>query len=133
MSFDPITAGLDLGKQLVSTLGKWIPDVAQRDQAAAEIQGQVLTIVAAQVALNVKEAESPRFFVSGWRPATGWVCLGGLTYQAMVRPIVQSIINIWVPEYHMVTMELDTLLTLLFGMLGLGGYRTFEKYTGVTK
>jgi len=133
MSFDPITAGIDLGKQLVATLGKWIPDVAQRDQAAAEIQGQVLTIVASQVALNTKEADSPSLFVSGWRPATGWVCLGGLTYQVMIRPLVQSIINIWYPQYGMVSLEMETLLTLLFGMLGLGGYRTFEKYTGITK
>lgn len=131
MAFDPITAGLNLGKSLVDTLGKWIPDATLANQAAAELESQINTIVMAQVALNAEEAKSPSFFVSGWRPATGWVCLGGLSYQVIARPLIQSIIILWLPEYHMVSLEMDTLLTLLFGMLGLGGYRTFEKYKGV--
>ncbi|HET8689241.1 MAG TPA: holin family protein [Methanosarcina sp.] len=79
-----------------------------------------------QTDVNAVEAQSDSFFKSGWRPATGWVCVSGLFYQVVVRPILSWIsrINGWeIPP----SLELDTLMTLLFGMLGLGAYRTYEK------
>lgn len=32
----------------------------------------------AQLAVNTAEASNPSLFVSGWRPAVGWVCVLGL-------------------------------------------------------
>ena len=116
-----------------TALEKWIPDANLREQAAMELAQQAATQIMGQIELNKGEQASPSLFISGWRPAVGWVCLGGLTYQVIVRPIGQSILNLWFPEYSAVSLETETLMTLLFGMLGLGGYRTFEKYTGVTK
>jgi len=31
------------------------------------------------------------------------------------------------------TFDMESLLTVLMGMLGLGGLRTFEKFKGITK
>ena len=114
-------------------LEKWIPDANLREQAAMELATQASMQVMGQIELYKGEQASPSFFISGWRPATGWVCVGGLSYQVIVRPVIQSLINIWYPSYGMVSLEIETLMTLLFGMLGLGAYRTYEKIQGVTK
>lgn len=86
-----------------------------------------------QIEVNKVEAASDSLFKSGWRPATGWACVGGLVYQLLLRPTLGWIaVNLWgwtIPP----ALELDTLLTLLFGMLGLGAYRSFEKVKGVNR
>ncbi len=138
MSFDPITAGLNLGKSLVDTLAKWIPDTAQRDQAAAEIAGQVNQLIAGQIELNKADSASPNKFVSYWRPAVGWVCVGSFFYAVIGYSFFNWTVLLiasftgYVPP---VLPSPDTTITLeiLGGMLGLGGMRTFEKYKGITK
>jgi hypothetical protein len=130
MAFDFITAGIELFDKI---LEKAIPDANLRQETARELAQQANGVVMAQMALNQAEAASPSLFVSGWRPATGWVCVGGLIYQVILRPIIQSLIMVWYPNYAMVQLEIETLMTLLFGMLGLGAYRTYEKVQGASK
>lgn len=83
-----------------------------------------------QVELNKIDGASDSFFRSGWRPATGWVCVFGLAYQLLVRPlggwVMQQLLG-WTPPP---SLEVDTLMTLLFGLLGLGAYRTVERIKG---
>lgn len=85
---------------------------------------------AGQVELNKIDGASDSFFRSGWRPATGWVCVFGLAYQLLVRPlggwVMQQLLG-WTPPP---SLEVDTLMTLLFGLLGLGAYRTVERIKG---
>lgn len=86
-----------------------------------------------QMEINKIEAGSDSFFKSGWRPSVGWICTFGLGYQIIARPLLSWVgTNTagWVPPP---ALELDTLMTLLFGMLGLGAYRTYEKVTHVKK
>jgi Holin of 3TMs, for gene-transfer release len=88
----------------------------------------------AQIDLDKTEAQSPSFFRAGWRPAVGWVCVLGLTYQFLIRPIVPWVTSAFFPHATlpaMASLELGTLMTLLFGMLGLGAARTVEKLNGV--
>jgi hypothetical protein len=90
-----------------------------------------LQLALAQNETNKIEAASDSFFKSGWRPAAGWVCVSALFYQMVCRPLFGwAATNLWnwsAPP----TLELDTLLTLLFGLLGLGAYRMTEKIKGV--
>lgn len=131
MAFDFITAALVLFNKV---LEKWIPDANLRQQAAMELAQQANVQILGQIQLNQAEATSPSKFVSWWRPAVGWICLGGFAYQFVIRPITQSVLTIWFPtDATMVSLDMDSLMTLLFGMLGLGGYRTYEKIQGVTK
>lgn len=90
-----------------------------------------LQLSLAQIDVNKVEAGSESIFKSGWRPYIGWVCGGGLSYQFIVRPILGWVVgNLlhWAPPP---SLEMETLMTLLFGMLGLGAYRSFEKVKGV--
>jgi hypothetical protein len=92
----------------------------------------------AQVDINKIEAASTSVFVSGWRPAVGWVGVLGLAYQFLGYPMMQWIwsflqgIDI-IPNGLNAPPNLDVeqLLVLLSGLLGFGGMRSFEKHKGV--
>jgi len=83
-------------------------------------------IASEQSKTNQIEAASDSVLKSGWRPMTGWVCVAALAYQMVFRPLLAwgSAICSWMPPP---SLEIDTLLTLLFALLGLGAYRTYEK------
>jgi hypothetical protein len=96
------------------------------------------TIIAGQLAINQAEAASSSLFKGGWRPAVGWVCVIGLFYQFIIRSILPWCIDVTVSITHspviipaMPSLDMGTLMVLLSGMLGLGGFRTFEKLKGV--
>ena len=92
----------------------------------------------AQVDVNKIEAASSNLFVSGWRPAVGWVGVLGLAYQFLGYPLMQWA---WafgqgvdlIPQELSAPSDLDVeqLMTLLAGLLGFGGMRSFEKHKGV--
>lgn len=127
--FDVISGGIS--GILKPILDKAFPDANERLQAEAAVNAQVAGLVSGQLEINKIEAASPSMFVAGWRPAVGWTCVSGLGYQVILRPVIQSTIMFWYPQYAMVQLEIETLMTLLFGMLGLGAYRTYEKTIGV--
>lgn len=86
----------------------------------------------AQIELNKIEAADPNLFKSGWRPAVGWVCVFALAYQFILRPLVPWIVGLFARSISpMPDLAIESLMTLLFGMLGLGGLRTFEKVKGI--
>ena len=85
-----------------------------------------------QVGVNTAEANSGSNFRGGWRPFIGWICGLGLAYAVLLQPLITGIVRATVPEmqgFVMPNVQTDALMALLFGMLGLGGYRTYEKTT----
>ena len=85
-----------------------------------------------QMKVNETEAQSKFVFVAGWRPAVGWICAFSLAYAAVFYPLM-----VFIAKVNGFTEELpslDTTITMqvLFGMLGLGAYRTTEKIKGVS-
>ena len=92
----------------------------------------------AQVDINKIEAASTSLFVSGWRPAVGWVGVAGLAYQFLGYPLMQWCwafgqgVDI-IPQGLSAPPDLDVeqLMVLLSGLLGFGGMRSFEKHKGV--
>jgi len=84
----------------------------------------------AQIEVNKVEAASQNLFVAGWRPAVGWVCAGAYAYSFVVQPFLLFFITVlhWpVDIAQLPVLDMGELGVLLFGMLGLAGYRTFEK------
>jgi len=122
-----VDALLGLGGKLVDKL---IPDPAARDAAKLELlklqQSGELAAMVAQTEINKVEAANPSVFVSGWRPAIGWVCALAMGYQYLLRPFLTA----FYPILTFPGLD-DNLWQLLAGMLGLGGLRTFEKLNGV--
>jgi len=91
-------------------------------------------IIAGQLKINEVEAGSNSLLKGGWRPMVGWVCVIGLFYQFIIRTIFPWCIDVVVNVTHstiiipaLPSLDMGTLMVLLSGMLGLGGFRTFEK------
>ena len=139
MAFDPISAALDIGGKVIDRL--W-PDPAQRDAAKLELlkmqqTGELAQLTAdtdlakAQAAINQQEAQSPTLFVSGWRPFIGWVCGSAFAYHFILQPLLAFLLATAGHPVTLPVFDISSLVTVLMGMLGLGGLRTFEKIKGV--
>jgi hypothetical protein len=89
-------------------------------------------IIKGQLEINKTEASSGSLFRGGWRPATGWICVSGLAYTFIMRPILPWLIGLFnVTVNEMPAIDMSQLMGLLVGLLGMGGYRTFEKIKGL--
>jgi len=132
MSLDPITAALDLGGKVIDKL---FPDPAQRDAAKLELlklqQSGVLAEMTAQTEINKIEAASSSLFVSGWRPAVGWVCCTGCAWNWIGLPIAKLVCALLGYDIVLQMASVTEMMPLLFGLLGIGGMRTAEKIKGV--
>jgi len=81
-------------------------------------------LIELQSEINKVEAQHRTIFVAGWRPFIGWVCGVALAYNFVLRDLL-----IWFLGQEQVppALQMEHLMTVLIGMLGLGGMRTFEK------
>ena len=104
-----------------------------KEKMALEIESRKLDQAndMAQIDVNKMEANSSSLFVSGWRPAIGWICGFGLLYVSVLLPISEFLAKMY--GYTGTFPQVDTNITMqvLFGMLGLSGMRTYEKTKGV--
>lgn len=157
MSLDPVTAVLDIGGKLIDRL--W-PDPVQRDAAKVKLvelqqSGELATLAAetelakGQLAINLEDAKSEKWWKAGWRPAIGWVCVAilGLSYipKALVLTAFwsyQCYLMFAHPETKLPSMPpfpdlgLTDVLGILGTLLGAGWMaklRTDEKLTGIAK
>ena len=134
-----LTGIFDIGLKLIDKL---FPDPTKAAEAKLKIlelqqAGELkqleadVSLALAQIDVNKEEAKGD-LFRAGWRPFIGWVCGGALAYQFIVRPLLPWLsVNLGFQVTLMPTLETETLMTLLFGMLGLGAYRTYEKTNGI--
>ena len=111
-------------KDNVSGLGLEIRELLK----GKEIDPQKL--IELQAEINKIEAQHRTIFVAGWRPFIGWVCGVALAYNFILRDLLVWFIG---PEQVPPALQMEHLMTVLIGMLGLGGMRTFEKFKDKTK
>ncbi len=86
----------------------------------------------AQTAVNLAEAQSGNLFVSGWRPALGWVCVGALALYYPARIILGMYfwcVTAWGLQTlpPMPEMGISDILGLVATLLGSATLRTYEK------
>jgi hypothetical protein len=123
---------IDIVKIGADLINKLIPDKQAADtaklklldlQQAGELKLEEFTHNErmGQIDLNKTEAQSSNIFVSGARPSAMWVCSLGFAYSVILQPIMQGF------GYDFPTLDNDVLMTMLAALLGLGGFRTFEK------
>lgn len=134
---------LDIGGVLsgIGTLAKDIRSAITGEMSPekkAEIESKLIEIQAAaqkaQTDINAVEAAHPSIFVSGWRPAVGWVCAAALGYNYVCMPFLHWTVRSFYPEVPALpVLDMGELMTLLFALLGLGGYRSYEKAKGVAR
>jgi len=119
-------------------LDKAIPDTDLKRKLTHEIatmsEKHAQELALAQIKVNAAEAASGSLFKGGWRPFVGWVCGVAFCYHFILQPViifVVAIIGVDIPELP--DFQMNTLLTVLGGLLGIGGLRTYEKQKGLTK
>lgn len=124
-----------IGTALDKVLGL-IPDPNARAKAQEDFLKEVLDAANAQAQqqseVNKTEAQHASVFVAGWRPFIGWICGFALAYHFILQPLIAFILNIYGVVYALPVFDMDALMTVLLGMLGLGAMRTVEKINGVT-
>jgi hypothetical protein len=123
---------------VAALLDKVIPDAGERARLAHEIatlaERQAHEIALAQIEVNKEEAKSDSIFKSGWRPFIGWTCGAAFAYHFVGQPVIMfALAYFGLPAPYLPDFDMVSLMTVLGGLLGLGGLRTFEKYKGVTK
>jgi hypothetical protein len=114
-------------------LGAVLPDPQARAKAVADIYGQLQSADLAQMEVNKTEAQSESLLARTWRPAIGWACATALWFQFVVSPIAVWV-GFWIGKPIPKPVELDAVLwELMFGMLGMGALRSFEKIKSASR
>ena len=115
-------------------LDKLFPDKTQAEKDLAALQIAQLQAEQQdkqmQADVNKVEAASNSIFVAGWRPFVGWVCGAGFGV-TVLGPLLTWIATLTGHPVQFPAIDTESLMTLLFGMLGLGGMRTAEKIKGI--
>jgi hypothetical protein len=121
---------------VTSVLDKFIEDKDAKNKMAHEIatmaERHAQEVAKGQMEVNKAEAQSGSVFKGGWRPFIGWTCGAAFAYHFILQPFLIFIITAAgldmpaLPDFDM-----ESLMPVLLGMLGLGGMRSFEKSKGV--
>ncbi|MEJ5301499.1 MAG: 3TM-type holin [Thermodesulforhabdaceae bacterium] len=127
---------------IIETVGRIADDLITTDKERLElalkeqeIEAEILEKVHET---NIEEAKHPSIFVAGWRPSIGWIGAISLGYQFVLYPLLTWLwkilqakniipLNMDPPP----TMESDILWTIIVGMLGIAGLRTYDKLRAV--
>jgi hypothetical protein len=122
--------------QVVTEIGKHIPtplDQTKKLELENALEQVLISkqaeIDIAQAEVNKAELEKEGWFYNAWRPAIAWVCIGALIQHWWVFPWVV----ILSPETKLPQLAIESLLTILLGLLGLGTQRMLEKKWNVNK
>lgn len=136
---------------IVDAIGKVADDLFTSDEERmkAELEASRIGLEAAKIdadlikgqqEINKVEAAHASIFVAGWRPAIGWVGVLALAYQFILYPLM-TWGWAWLQAQGWISatfkapplLDVEALMVLLTGILGIAGARTFEKVRGISK
>jgi len=125
---------------LISPVTGLISEFIEDKDKANELAFRVSTMAATQaheqalgqLRVNEAEATTGSLFVGGWRPAVGWICATGMAVNFIITPLLGPLVLEYTPV-TLVPLDVEQMMPVLLGMLGLGGMRSFEKKNGVAR
>jgi hypothetical protein len=131
-----LEAILGLGGKLIDSL---FPNKAEQDAAKLKLlelqqNGALAELTAdtdlmkGQMAVNQEEAKSDNLFVSGWRPAVGWVCVAAFAAKYIGGPALFVFSQYFGITLVLPPIDMTEMLPILVGMLGLGTLRSMDKW-----
>lgn len=142
MDITGIGSVADILGKVFDKVSHYIPDPTQKAEAQQKLAEMAqaeefkhidaaLAAAAQQTDINKIEASNANLFVSGWRPAVGWICGGALAYSTVLEPFAEFIAKVGF-GYMGIFPTINTTLTeqVLLGLLGLGVMRSYDKKQG---
>jgi hypothetical protein len=133
---------MDLALDLVERL---FPDPKAAEQAKLEVlrlqrQGDLaeldalLQIAQAQAKVNDTEAGSGDRYAARWRPTIGYILAAVLAYTYVLGPLLTGFAAVAWPDVTVPQLALDDQLwEITLGMLGLAGWRSWEKVSALKR
>lgn len=123
---DAVAAGLKV-------IDKFIPDPAAKADAEKALRADLARWDEMQAEVNAVEAANPNLFVAGWRPMIGWTCAAAFAFIYVVGPVITWGSTLAGNPVPLPTFDIDGLMSLTMGMLGLAGMRSWEKSKGIAR
>tara|TARA_R110001606_G_scaffold381248_1_gene542354 strand:+ start:6224 stop:6616 length:393 start_codon:yes stop_codon:yes gene_type:complete len=114
-------------------LDKFVGDKDLNVKLNHELMMAINSIDVAQTKIALQDAKSKNWFQNSWRPACAWICVFGLAWHCVIQPIIIVITSSLDITLNLPNFEIEILMPLLMGMLGLGSMRSFERSRGVDK
>ena len=114
-------------------IGKFVKDKNLQAKLDHELQTLFHQANLAQIEILKEDAKSKNWFQNSWRPFVGWTCGVAMAYHFIIQPFLIFFLALFGLKMEIPTFDMDTLMTVLLGMLGLGGLRSFEKHKKLTK
>lgn len=102
----------------------------------AQIQGQLQAVqdqwdaAKNQAVINAAEAANQSVWVAGWRPGIGWACGAAFGWSYVLSPMLTFGAALVGHAVTLPALDLNGMMPVLLGMLGLGAMRTVEKIQG---
>lgn len=126
---DPFSIITGLASSIINKI--W-PDKTEADKQKflLEFQQELSTtqLNLAQVSVNQAEASNSNVWVSGARPFILWVCGFSFAWQFVLAPFITYFVVLFGhPIPILPVLDTQSLNTVLFGMLGLGAMRSYDK------
>ena len=109
---------------IIDKVADRIDDFTFDKQEKAEL---IQEINKAQIEVNKVVSGHTSIFVAGWRPFVGWTCGIALCYHFVIQPFLVFLLYLFGYQVDLPVFNMQTLTTVLMGMLGLGGLRSYEK------
>lgn len=104
-------------------LGMIFPDKTAEDQAKL---AAALALITAQTDVDKAEAQSTDP-LQHWRGGLGWVCVMGYAWNFVLQPITLAVCHIFNHPVVLPSLDIEPLITLTVGMLGLGGLHAYQQ------
>jgi hypothetical protein len=131
----------DLVGTIIGTVGnvldRIIPDKNKRAEAEESLRialaSNEFQLAIEQIKVNAIEASSDDKFTKRWRPFIGWTCGTAFALHFVIFPVLNWFVVLFGAPAINIVFDMQSLMYALGGLLGLGGFRTFEKVKGVTK
>ena len=142
MAFDPISAAFEMGKSAIERIWPDPTEQARELTKLAELKqkGDLaqlnahVQLMLAQIKVNEESAKHPSIFVSGARPAAIWAGVFSMVWSGIVHPMLT-----WVWAFAEMEgsapplMDSTALATILGGLLGVAGMRSYDGAKGNKK
>jgi hypothetical protein len=111
--------------------GKTVLDPQKALELELKVKELEQNLLSGQIEINKLEAQHSSVFVAGWRPFIGWIGAIGLGMEFIIKPLMEWTSALAGTNILLPNMNSELLFNLILALLGLAGFRSFDKLKGI--